>query len=307
MDARDLLEPDALRSFAVFAEHRNFTAAAAALGISQPSLHVKVRKLGAALGASLYERDGRLLVLTPAGEQLAAFAADTRARSREFLAGLAGEPSGLALAAGRGAIRWVVPGAIRAACAAGRRVRVLTAGRDEALAALAAGHADVAVAGYDPPPRRLRSAQVAAYPQVLMVDSGHPLAGRAAVEVADLAGLDLVVPPAGRPHRRALERALLEAGAPWQAAAEADGWDLLVHLASLGIGAAVVNGCVPAPPGLAAVPVTGLPAVRYWAAWRPQREEQARAFLAFLGAAREPGARQEDGAGREPGAGQRGA
>jgi hypothetical protein len=170
---------------------------------------------------------------------------------------------------------------------------VLTAGRDEALAALAAGHADVAVAGYDPPPRRLRSAQVAAYPQVLMVDSGHPLAGRAAVEVADLAGLDLVVPPAGRPHRRALERALLEAGAPWQAAAEADGWDLLVHLASLGIGAAVVNGCVPAPPGLAAVPVTGLPAVRYWAAWRPQREEQARAFLAFLAAGQEHSAGQD--------------
>jgi DNA-binding transcriptional LysR family regulator len=45
MDVRDLLESDALRSFGVFAQHRNFTAAAAALGISQPALHVKVRKL----------------------------------------------------------------------------------------------------------------------------------------------------------------------------------------------------------------------------------------------------------------------
>jgi hypothetical protein len=115
-------------------------------------------------------------------------------------------------------------------------VRVLTAGRDEALGT---GHADVAVTGYDPPPRRLRSAEVAAFPQVLMVDSGHELAGRASLGVADLAGLDLVVPPAGRPHRRSLERALLDAGVPWQAAAEADGWDLLVHLASLGLAPAV--------------------------------------------------------------------
>jgi DNA-binding transcriptional LysR family regulator len=300
VDTRDLLEPDALRSFAVFAEHRNFTAAAAVLNISQPSLHVKVRKLAAALGADLYERDGRSLALTPAGEQLAAFAADARARSREFLASLAGEPSVLAVAAGRGAIRWVIPGAIRAACQAGRRVRVVTAGRDEAVAALGAGHADVAVTGYDPPPRRLRARQVAAYPQVLMVDSGHELAGRASLSVADLAGLVLVVPPAGRPHRRALERALLDAGVAWQAAAEADGWDLLVHLASLGIGATVVNGCVPAPDGMTAVPVTGLPAVRYWAAWRPQREEQARAFLAFLARAAGNSAQEnpagEDGA-----------
>jgi DNA-binding transcriptional LysR family regulator len=282
MNMREVLESDALRSFAVFAEHRNFTAAAAVLGISQPSLHVKVRKLAAALGTGLYERDGRSLVLTPAGEQLAAFAADARARSQELIAALGGEPSVLAVAAGRGAIRWVIPGAIRAACRQGRRVRVLTAGRDEAVAALGAGHADVAVVGYDPPPGRLRARQVAAYPQVLMVDSGHGLAGRASVGLADLAGLGLVVPPAGRPHRRSLERALLDAGVPWRAAAEADGWDLLVHLASLGIGATVVNGCVPPPDGMTAVPVTGLPAVRYWAAWRPQREEPARGFLAFL-------------------------
>jgi DNA-binding transcriptional LysR family regulator len=283
MDGREVLESDALRSFAVFAEHRNFTTAAAALSISQPSLHVKVRKLAAALGADLYERDGRSLVLTPAGQRLAAFAADAAARSREFLASLSGEPSALTVAAGRGAIRWVIPGAIRAAGQRGYQVHVVTAGRDDAVAALGTGQADVAVAGFDPPPPRLASRQVTVYPQVLMVDAGHELAGRASVTLGDLAGMSLVVPPAGRPHRRSLERALLDAGVPWAAAAEADGWDLLVHLSSLGIGATVVNGCVPAPPGMTAVPVTGLPPVRYWAAWRPQRPQAAAAFLACLG------------------------
>lgn len=287
MDIRDLLESDAVRSFGVFAQHRNFTAAAAALGISQPALHVKVRKLAAGLGTELYERDGRSLVLTPAGERLAAFALDSRARAGEFLTALGGESSALAIAAGRGAIRWVIPDAIRAASRQGRRVRVLTASRDDAVAALGAGHADVAVVGFDPPPRRLRSRAIAVYPQVLMLDSGHPLAGRARagggqVNVADLAGLDLVVPPAGRPHRRALERALLEAGIPWQPAAEADGWDLLVHLAALGLGATVVNGCVPAPDGMTAIPVRGLPPVRYWAAWRAQREDTVAGFVAHF-------------------------
>jgi len=290
MDVRDLLESDALRSFGVFAQHRNFTAAAAALGISQPALHVKVRKLAAGLGTELYEREGRSLVLTPAGERLAAFALDSRARAGELLTALGGDSSALAIAAGRGAIRWVIPDAIRAASRQGRRVRVVTASRDDAVAALGAGHADVAVVAFDPPPRRLRSRAIAAYPQVPMLDSGHPLAGRAQagggqVNVADLAGLDLVVPPAGRPHRRALERALLEAGIPWQPAAEADGWDLLVHLAALGLGATVVNGCVPAPDGMTAIPVRGLPPVRYWAAWRAQREDAVAGFAAhFAGA-----------------------
>jgi len=282
MDRRALLESDALAAFAVFAEYRNFTTAAAELCISQPSLHAKIRKLAASLGTELYERDGRSLVLTPAGTRLSAFALDARARSQEFLDGLDGAPSALAIAAGRGAIRWVIDDAIRAAGRQGRRVRVLAAGRDEAVAALDAGRADIAVVGYDPPPRRLRARKVASFPQVLMVDAGHALAGRATCSVADLAGLDLVVPPAGRPHRRSLERALLDAGAAWQPAAEADGWDLLVHLASLGIGATVVNGCVPAPDGMTAIPVSDLPAVGYWAAWRPQREEHAAGFLALL-------------------------
>ena len=283
MGAHDLLESDALRSFAVFAEHRNFTTAAAALNVSQPSLHVKIRKLAAALGTDLYERDGRSLVLTPAGERLAAFAQDSHSRAEELLSSLGGEPAVLTIAAGRGAIRWVIPGSIRQASRQGRQVRVLTAGRDEAIAALGTGQADIAVTAFDPPPRRFRSREVAAFPQVLIVDRAHPLAGRDGVRLADLAGMDLVVPPTGRPHRQSLERALLDAGVPWQPSAEADGWDLLAHLASLGVGATVVNGCVPAPDGMAAVPIQGLPAVHYWAAWRPQREPHVADFLTILG------------------------
>ncbi len=282
MPAQDLLEPDALRSFAVFAEHRNFTTAAAALNISQPSLHVKIRKLADALGTDLYERAGRSLVLTAAGERLAAFAVDARLRVDDFLADLEESTPTLTIAAGRGAFRWVIADAVRAVARRDRKIRVITADRDAAVAALGSGHADIAVVGYDPPPGRFRVREIAAYPQTLLISRTHPLACRAQVTLADLAGLDLIVPPPGRPHRRALERALLDAGVPWQAVAEADGWDLQVQFADLGIGATVVNGCVRPPPGLAAIPVTGLPDVRYWAAWCPQRQVRISDLLAEL-------------------------
>ncbi|TCB98319.1 LysR family transcriptional regulator [Micromonospora zingiberis] len=280
MAGRDLLEADALRSFAVFAEHRNFTLAAAALHISQPALHVKIRKLAEALGVELYERDGRRLTLTAAGVQLAAYAQDSRRRADEFLRELHHDPAPtLTIAAGRGALRWVIGEAIRQVGRRGRRVQVITADRDAALSALSAGRADLAVIAHDPPSRQVEARQIAAYRQVLVLAEAHPLAARRQVRLRDLDGLDLVVPPAGRPHRRALDRALLDAGVRWQVAAEVDGWDLLVHLAALGVGATVVNGCVGLPDGLRAVPVDGLPEVRYWATWRPPRAHLVRDLL----------------------------
>src|SRR5262245_4080502 len=108
MAAQDALESDALRAFAVFAEYRNFTAAAAQLRLSQPSLHVKIRKLSAALGVELYQRDGRQLVLTAAGERLASFARDSQGRVAEFLTELHDNPAPIRMAAGRGALRWVI-------------------------------------------------------------------------------------------------------------------------------------------------------------------------------------------------------
>jgi DNA-binding transcriptional LysR family regulator len=164
----------------------------------------------------------------------------------------------------------------------GRAVRVVTADRAAALADVTSGRVDVAVIAHTPPPSTLRSQQLAAYPQALVVPAEHRLAGRRRLRVADLDGLDLVVPPAGRPHRETLERHLRDAGATWQVTAEVDGWDLLVHFAGLGMGATVVNGCVPAPDGLTAVPITDLPTVAYWAVWRAPRESLVRDVLATL-------------------------
>ena len=76
---------EALSAFAVFAEHLNLTKAAAALHISQPSLHAKLATLARQLDRPLYERVGRRLVLTPEGEAVARFARDRDERLHRFL------------------------------------------------------------------------------------------------------------------------------------------------------------------------------------------------------------------------------
>jgi LysR family transcriptional regulator, low CO2-responsive transcriptional regulator len=299
--AEELLEPDAVHAFGVFADHLNFTTAAATLHLSQPSLHAKIRKLQAGLGIALYERDGRGLRLTAAGERLAAFARDTARQAGDLLADLSGGLAPVVLAAGRGTFRWVIGDGIRRLAGSGRPVRVLTADRDAALTAVTSGRVDLAVIAHDPPPPSLRSTQLAAYPQTLLLPREHALADRTHLDLTDLDGLDLVVPPPGRPHRRALDRALLDAGVSWNVAAEVDGWELLAHFAALGLGATIVNGCVHPPAGLTAVPLRDLPAVRYWTVWRPERDRSAADALTHL--RRAPAGPGRSGAGR-PGADQ---
>src|SRR5215475_9867837 len=106
---------DWLFAFVVFAEHRSFTHAARRLHISQPALHVQIRKLAEAVGRPLYRRDGRALSLTPEGLRLAAFGREVAERGRAVLEELRGRPpSGpVVLASGQGAFLYLLGPAIR--------------------------------------------------------------------------------------------------------------------------------------------------------------------------------------------------
>ncbi|MEU4497205.1 LysR substrate-binding domain-containing protein [Streptomyces sp. NPDC023998] len=61
-----------LRAFAAVAEHLHFRDAAAAIGMSQPALSGAVSALEDVLGVQLLERTTRRVLLSPAGERLAA-------------------------------------------------------------------------------------------------------------------------------------------------------------------------------------------------------------------------------------------
>ncbi|MFJ9415961.1 MULTISPECIES: LysR substrate-binding domain-containing protein [unclassified Streptomyces] len=61
-----------LRAFAAVAEHLHFREAAAEIGMSQPALSGAVSALEEALGVQLLERTTRKVLLSPAGERVAA-------------------------------------------------------------------------------------------------------------------------------------------------------------------------------------------------------------------------------------------
>jgi DNA-binding transcriptional LysR family regulator len=277
--AEPRISSDALAAFAVFAEHLNLTKAAAALHISQPSLHSKLATLARELGRPLYEKVGRRLVLTPDGEEVARFARDQTERISRFLDELRETPTNrpIVLAAGHAAYLHVLGDIIRTTLAEQPgSLRLLHTNRNEMLDAVRAGRAHLGVSVLDALPRDLTTIAIATYPQVLLVPEGHRLARRRTVRLTDLAGEELVVPPATRPHRISLERATRAAGAPWTVAVEIEGWPLTVHFAALGVGLAVVTGCVTPAPGLVARRITDLPHVTYHAAYRRSVQDDPR-------------------------------
>jgi DNA-binding transcriptional LysR family regulator len=273
----DRLVAEDLDAFAVFAKHRNFTHAADELHVSQPALHARIRKLEQTLDRQLYERQGRTLLLTDTGEQLAAFANDTRSRAVAFLESLdALPPRPLVLAAGSGAYLYVIGDVLRRFLDRKHTLRLMTTDADATLAAVRDGTADVGVTALTIPPDDLECEQLAQYPQVLAVRPDHRLADRRTVRLKDLDGEALVVPPRPRPHRQQLERSLLDAGVDWTVAVEAEGWALLVHFVRMGIAPAVVNGFVRTPAAVRTIPIKDLPPIRYYLVTRRNRPQDNR-------------------------------
>jgi DNA-binding transcriptional LysR family regulator len=277
------LSTGALASFAVFADHLNFTRAARELHISQPALHVKVNKLAESVGRPLYRRRGRVIQLTPEGEAVARFARDLDARVSAFLDEVRGtRPTRpLVLAAGEGAYLYLLGGLIHDILIerGDRRhppLKLINCDRSRMLAAVRSGRADLGIAVLETLPDDLHTTLLASFPPTLVMPEDHPLASRGSVALTDLDGADLVLPPPSRPHRIAVERALHAANVNWTLAIEAEGWPLTLHFVALGVGLAVVNGCVRPPPGLVGREVIGMPRIPYYAAHLPDRTEDPR-------------------------------
>ncbi len=91
------MTPDQLITFATVAEHGNISRAAVALHLSQPAVSGQLRQLQDEFGEPLYQRDGRGVRLTAAGEQLVVYATrirETFAQAHAYRNALRGLESG---------------------------------------------------------------------------------------------------------------------------------------------------------------------------------------------------------------------
>ncbi len=278
---------DWLASFVVFSEYRNFTRAAEALGISQPALHVQIKKLSDWVGRPLYRRRGRGLELTGEGQRLAAFGREVGERSEQVLAEIRGvKPTGpVTLAAAQGAFLYLLGPAIRRFPKQDWPLRLLTLPRAASVDAVRESRAQLAVAVLDQVHTDVVCEPLREVGQMAVMPSSHRLAGRARLQLADLGGEPIVAAPEGSPHRVMLSQALRAAGVDLEVAVEATGWELMLHFARTGMGVAVVNDICTVPRGMVGIGLVGLPTITYYLVGRaeprhPGAEELRRLILA---------------------------
>ena len=266
---------DWLTSFLAFAEEGNFTRAAKRLHLSQPALHLHVSRLGDELGAELYVRRGRSLVLTQAGKRAQAYAHEVLQRHQALRDELQGTDSAPpVVSAGRGIHLYLLAEPLRDWVSAGGSVALHMGDQAGVLDALCSGSAHLGIAPLAEDVPGILTRNLRSIGQVAIVPEGHHLHGRTRIRLEDLAKEELVLPPADRPHRLAITRALRSIGETPKVRVEAGGWELMMHLAALGLGVAIVNDyCVP-PPGTRAVRIPELPKLELYllereGAWMP--------------------------------------
>ncbi|MBV8463054.1 MAG: LysR family transcriptional regulator, partial [Acidimicrobiales bacterium] len=251
MDSRKLAQ------FLAVVDHGGFTAAADATASSQPALSIAVRELEAELGTPLFDRVGRRVQLTAAGEALTGPA---RLVLRDLEMGEAAVGAVLGLEAGSLTLASLPTLAADPLAGLVGRFRQehpgvvvdLTAPEDtsELLAMVRDGRCEVAVSEYDEPTDDLVKEEIGSQPLwlVLPPSVAAGVVGRRAggggrtvvVALAELRDVPFVAAPPGTSTRRLLDEGFAAIGAVPSVAVVTAQRDAIVPLVAAGAGAALV-------------------------------------------------------------------
>jgi DNA-binding transcriptional LysR family regulator len=299
--------------FVAVAEEANFTRAAQRVHISQSGVSAQIRQLERELGQMLLDRSGRSVRLTEAGAAVLPFARaalDAAASAR------------LAVDQLTGLVRGQVTVGMVSGCALpvlaellaefhdrypGVAITLTEGGSDRLAELLGAGRLELALVGTagDGTPGSApvaESAVVADEALVAAVSTNDPLASGPTITIDDLRGQPLVCLPRGTGVRAALDAACTGAGFEPQIALEASALPMVAHLASLGLGIAIMPASTAQAPRPALhILQIGRPRIRsrLELAWNPATAtspaaraliEHTRTFVLRLAANGEPAA-----------------
>ncbi|GAA4489524.1 LysR family transcriptional regulator [Rhodococcus olei] len=259
-----------VRWFVTLAEEEQVTAAAAELGVAQPTLSRRLAALEERMGVALFDRHGRRLRLNEHGRTLFEHA-------RRALDELAAAESRIAEAtsASEGTVRldflhslgtWLVPALIREFRVDAPRVSfgLHQDASGRLVERVLAGHSDVAVVSPRPRSEGVDWLLLDHQRLALAVPAGHRLANRADIDLADAAGEPFIAMHAEAGMRRLLDEAAARAGFTPEIVFESSELATATGLVSAGLGVALVpvREATPEPPGVAVVPVRGAEATR---------------------------------------------
>jgi DNA-binding transcriptional LysR family regulator len=240
-----------LKLFHLVAEHRNFTRAGQAAGLTQSAITRQIQGMEAKLGLKLFDRSTRHVRLTPEGAALHARSGAILAEVDSALLALRGKSALLPRTLRVGVSRTVglayLPGFFRAFQRKFPKVQLQVSHErsDFILAAVESGELDAGIVSPPPHlPRTLEAAHrfddefVLIVPPRSAVKASQPLPAKQVGEVFNSQRWLLITRQSNTGKR--LQVWLKDAGLCLEPSIEADNFDFIVNLVSLGLGISLV-------------------------------------------------------------------
>lgn len=252
-----------LRYFVALAETLSFTRAAERVHVTQSTLSHQIRQLEDEVGQPLFDRIGKKVVTTEAGELFLAYATRALKEVDHGLAMLTPDGGGLSGEVRIGATHTfnvrLIPECVALFLARhpSVRVRVDELSADQIGAKLHAGELDLGIAYKPPGPTDLWFEPLYHEEMVLVVSETHPLAGRKRIRMVELHQQRLVLMPEYFATRTLLDECFQASGAEPIVVAEMSTIAPMLGLVlRMPIGAiAAINAVPPAMTGLQMIPL----------------------------------------------------
>ncbi|MDD3764527.1 MAG: LysR substrate-binding domain-containing protein [Nevskiales bacterium] len=251
-----------LRAFHYTARCGGTTAAAQAMGVSQPTVSAHIGALETRYGVQLFAQVGRRLVLTEFGESILVLTNrlfELEEEARELMTDAQGVQRGhLRISA-------VGPYNVMRMLATFRKAYprifvTLSVGDSSQIVERVLNYqADVGVLVHDVRDERVHSIPFRRQRLVVFAPRNHPLAQRTALTLADLDGVEMVVRENGSTTRKVFEQALAEAGVRVRTTMEIGSRESIREAVACGLGLGVVSDIAYVPdPRLRQLPISDL-------------------------------------------------
>lgn len=280
-----------LRVFTEVARHLSFARAAESLHLTPPAVTMQVKELEAQVGLPLFERQGRQVSLTTAGEYFVVYARRLLATLKEAddaMARFRGVESGLLSVGLVSTAKYFVPQLLARFREEhpGVDVRLsVCQNREQLVSLLQAGEADLAVMGRPPRELATRAEPFAAHPQVIVAAPTHPLAALDHVPVDALADQIFIAREPGSGTRNVMDGFFREHHIAPRLAMEMPSNETIKQAAIAGMGLAFLSlhtlGLELRAGVLKLLEVDGTPVMRTWNLVRLQSKLLSPAAEAF--------------------------
>jgi DNA-binding transcriptional LysR family regulator len=270
-----------LEAFIAVAEELHFSKAASRLNLAQSPLSQTIRRLERDLGTPLFDRNTRSVTLTPAGQALLPYARkvfEDLELGRQATRARDGVVYGTVSIGFSGALNHqTLPPLTRAVRHRFPDVTLSLTGRvmtRDGVEHLERGDLDLAFVGLPIDPSRVRTRLIGREPLGVVLPVDHAMAGRSAIDLADLADEQFISLPigAGSSLAQLTTQACIDAGFRPRIAQEITDPFMILTLVSAGVGIALMTAeAVQILPSAAVLrPLTGRQTyMRHALAWVP--------------------------------------